>query len=125
MSRTHRPDRARILSSWNGRFDELSSGQQSSSWLPAVIWQRPAHSENFSQRYVALSRTRTRSRDGTGPVTSIVKLRRAILRINRVRAPQPQRLRTSKMSVWRRRPRARTSKKLTCHMELACPGKNG
>jgi hypothetical protein len=66
-----------------------------------------------------------RSRDGTGLAISIVKLRRAMLRISRVRVPQLLRLRISEMSGWRRRPRARTSKKLTCHMPLPCPGKNG
>ena len=65
-----------------------------------------------------------RSRDSTGAVgavISIMRLRRAMLRIVRLRAVQSLRLRDSAMSGGRGQPRARSSKKLGCRMELSSP----
>src|SRR5436309_8537977 len=79
-------------------------------------------SEIFLERYVAQSRPRMRSRDSTGAVgavISIMRLRRAMLRIVRLRAVQSLRLRDSAMSGGRGQPRARSSKKLGCRMELS------
>ena len=88
------------------------------------MWRARGPSEIFLGRYVAQSRTRMRRRDRTGAagaVTSIMRLRRVMLRILRLWTAQSLRLRGSGMSGGRRQLRARASKKLSCRMELPFP----
>jgi len=106
---------------WNGPPAQLSSGCRSSLCSPRPKWRKRDHSWISLGQSAAQSPTRKRSRDRTGAVISIMRLRRAMLRIVRLRAAQSLRLRVSAMSGGRRQPRARTSKKLSCRMELPSP----
>jgi len=110
-----------IIGWWTGRSAQLSRVCRSSLCLPRVIWRKLGPSETFLERYVARSRTQTRSRDRTGAVVSIMKLRRAIVWIVRLRSAQSLYLQMSIMSGWRRQLRPRSKEKAACLMELRCP----
>jgi len=80
-------------------------------------------SEIFSDRYVAQLRRHMKSRDRTVAAVSIMRARRAILRVVGLRGALSLRLRVNPMSGGRRQQVVRTSKKLICRMGTPVPGK--